>query len=88
MTPEKWQAIKGRDAETSTPVWFEGPPSFTALAARDRRELIAEVEPLTAALKTAQDSLRIIASYTGNDSAAFAAKQLALSALAAMEPAP
>lgn len=32
-----------RDAETSRPVWFDGPASFTALAARDRAVLIEEL---------------------------------------------
>ncbi len=37
--------IRKRDAESGE-LWFTGPASFTAQAARDRRELLAEVDRL------------------------------------------
>jgi hypothetical protein len=52
--------IRDRDAEAHH-MWFTGPASFTALAARDRRALLhvidelrerlGETEPLTAAVR-------------------------------------
>ena len=38
-------AIRARDAGSGA-LWFTGPESFTALAARDRRTLLAEIERL------------------------------------------
>ena len=49
MTPEELLAAQKRDAATGD-LWFTGPESFTALAARDRRALLAEVEALSIAL--------------------------------------
>lgn len=40
MTPEQLEEIRKRDAAAGA-LWFTGPASFTALAARDRRELLA-----------------------------------------------
>jgi hypothetical protein len=37
--------VRERDAATNE-MWFVGPPSFTALAARDRRALLREVDAL------------------------------------------
>ena len=40
-------AIRKRDADSAA-LWFTGPASFTAQAARDRRELLREVDRLLA----------------------------------------
>lgn len=42
-------AIRKRDAESS-PTWYTGPASPAAVARRDRRALLAEIERLRAAL--------------------------------------
>lgn len=60
-------AIKKRDAE-SAGLWFIGPASFTAQAARDRRELLACIEVREAAARAAIAYDEAIASC-GNDPA-------------------
>jgi len=40
-------AIIARDATTSREVWFNGPASFTALAARDRAKLLRVLRELS-----------------------------------------
>ncbi len=45
MTHDELQAIILRDAETG-PLWFTGPQSFSALAARDRRALLVDLTEL------------------------------------------
>jgi hypothetical protein len=35
--------VRARDAATNE-MWFVGPPSFTALAARDRRAVLREID--------------------------------------------
>lgn len=50
ISRSKIAEIIRRDAETSRPVWFDGPPSFTALAARDREELLGALRSARAAM--------------------------------------
>lgn len=49
MSDDPLDAIRKRDEETAK-MWFTGPASFTAQAARDRRLLLDEVESLRARL--------------------------------------
>lgn len=45
--PTALEQIRARDAAAGA-LWFTGPESFTALAARDRRSLLAEIDRLNA----------------------------------------
>ncbi len=62
MTPEELLAAQKRDAATGD-LWFTGPESFTALAARDRRALLAEVEALRANLDHAYERIDALANW-------------------------
>lgn len=55
------------DNEACAPTWFTGPPSTTAKAIRDRRDLIAEVERLRAALESLWPALALDLRYAGPD---------------------
>jgi hypothetical protein len=46
-------AIRARDASSGA-LWFTGPESFTALAARDRRALLAEIDRLSSLVRLAE----------------------------------
>jgi hypothetical protein len=48
--------IKARDAASGS-LWFTGPESFTSLAARDRRDLLAEIDRLRSMLAFCSRSL-------------------------------
>ena len=62
MTPEELLAAQKRDAATGD-LWFTGPESFTALAARDRRALLAEVEAVRANLDHAYERIAALANW-------------------------
>lgn len=59
------EAIRARDAESGA-TWFEGPASFTAQSARDRRTLLAEVDRLTLLVREKHGEL-IVVSNPPND---------------------
>ena len=50
MTEAELTDIRRRDREAGS-TWFKGPASFTAQAARDWRELLAELDRVSAQLQ-------------------------------------